>query len=253
VSGVKLLDEVIEAHGGLDRYRSANEISARVRCGGWAFVMRFQRGALADFTGTVSTSEPRAVLSPYPKPGQQGVLEGEKVRIESSEGETLAERDRPREAFRSFRRNVWWDDLDLLYFAGYALWGYLSAPFVFTNPGFEVQEVEPWREDAESWRGLRVLFPESIPAHSREQLYYFDGNGLIRRNDYTAEVFSSWAKAAHYCWDHESFSGLVVPTRRKAMPRRRNGRPLTGVTVVWLQFGDVKLAPASGRTSAPGS
>jgi hypothetical protein len=233
-----LLAEAVEAQGGA-AYDGASEITARVRCGGWAFPMRFKRGALSNFTGTVSTSEPRTVLSPYPGPGRRGVFDRGAVRIETDAGEVVAERSDPRPAFRRFRRNIWWDDLDLLYFGGYALWGYLNAPFMFRRPGFELEEIEPWREDGESWRGLRVRFPDDIPAHSREQLYYFDDRGLIRRNDYTAEVFGSWAKATHYCWDHERFDGLVVPTRRKAMVRRRSGKPLRQAVVVSIAIDEV--------------
>lgn len=235
----ELLERAIDAHGGSERFDSIDEISARLRCSGWAFVLRFQRGTLADFTGTVSTREPRAVLAPYPGPGRRGVFEPDSVRIESDSGEVIAERSNPRAAFRSFRRNLRWDDLDLLYFAAYALWGYIAAPFVFKRPGFEVEETEPWREDGEVWRGLQVHFPEDVPAHSREQRFYFDDRGLIRRNDYTAEVFGSWAKAAHYCWDHKEYSGLVVPTRRRVMPRRRSGKPLRPITLVSIAIDDL--------------
>jgi hypothetical protein len=240
VAAEELLRRSIEAHGGLSRYESASELTVRMRVTGWAFVMRFQRGAFADITGTVSTAEPRTVLSPYPGPGRCGVLERNRVRIESDSGVTLAERAEPRKAIRSFRRNFWWDDLDLLYFGGYALWGYMAAPFVFQRPGYEIEETDPWREDGEVWDGLRVRFPEGVPAHSREQTYYIDRQGLIRRNDYTAEAFGSWAKATHYCWDHRDFSGLVVPTRRKAMPRRRNGKPVRAIGLVSIAIDDVK-------------
>jgi hypothetical protein len=241
VSANDLLAETIEAHGGA-AYGGAMEITARVRCGGWAFPMRFKRGALSDVTGTVSTSEPRAIFSPHPGPGRRGVFDRGDVRIETDTGEVLEERSDPREAFSSFRHNIWWDDLDLTYFGGYALWGYLNAPFMFRRPGFEIEEVEPWSENGETWRGLRVRFPEDVPGHSREQLYYFDDSGLIRRNDYTAEVFGSWAKAAHYCWEHERFDGLVVPTRRKALVRRRSGKPLRQAVVVSIAIDDVELA-----------
>jgi hypothetical protein len=241
MSAADLLEQAIEAHGGLGRFTSAKTVTAHLGTGGWAYAMRFQRGALSDFSGTVSTSEPRAVLSPYPKDGQRGVLEGGRVRIESADGTVVAERSSPRAAFGSFRHNLWWDDLDLLFFASYALWGYLSAPFMLTRPGFEVFDAEPWSEGGETWRALRVRFPEDVPAHSREQTYYFDERGLIRRNDYTAEVFGQWAKAAHYCWDHKDFSGLVVPTRRKAMPRRRNGKPVERIGLVSIRIHDLKL------------
>jgi hypothetical protein len=240
VAAEELLAEAIEAHGA-SAYDGAAEITARVRCGGWALPMRFKRGAFSDFTGTVSTSEPRAVFSPHPGPGRRGVFDRGAVRIETDSGDALAERSNPRPAFRSFRHNIWWDDLDLMYFGGYALWGYLNAPFMLRLPGFEVEETEPWREDGETWRGLRVRFPDDFPSHSREQLYYFDERGLLRRNDYTAEVFGSWARATHYCWGHERFDGLVVPTRRRAMPRRGNGKPVRQVAVVTLAIDDVAV------------
>jgi hypothetical protein len=240
LGATELLAEAVEAHG-VSAYDRATEITARVRCGGWAFPLRFKRGAFSDMVGTVSTREPRAVISPYPAPGRRGILDRDAVRIENDAGEVVAERSDARAAF-NFRRNIWWDDLDLLYFGGYALWGYLNAPFMFRRPGFELEEIEPWSEDGESWRGLRVRFPEGIPAHSREQRYYFDERGLLRRNDYTAEVFGSWAKAANYCWDLEPFDGLVVPTRRRVMPRRRNGKPLRPVAVVTIAISDVVLA-----------
>jgi hypothetical protein len=239
VAAEELLQRSIEAHGGLSRYESTSAFTVHLRATGWAFLMRMQRGAFADITGTVSTTEPRTVLSPYPGPGRRGILEQGRVRIESESGETLAERDEPRKELRSFRRNFWWDDLDLLYFGAYALWGYMAAPFVFLRPGYEIDEAEPWRENGEVWSGLRVRFPEGVPAHSREQTYYLDGQGLIRRNDYIAEAFGSWAKAAHYCWDHRDFKGLVVPTRRKAMPRKRNGKPRRAIGLVSIAIDDV--------------
>jgi len=242
VTADELLERSIEAHGGLARYESASEITVAMHVTGWALAMRFKRGAFANITGTVSTAEPRTVLSPYPGPGRRGVLEGNRVRIESDDGEVLAERAEPRAALGSFRRNFWWDHLDLLYFGGYALWGYIAAPFVFRRPGFEVEEADPWRENGETWNGLRVRFPADVPAHSREQVYYLDEHGLIRRNDYTAEVFGSWAKSAHYCAEHRDFSGLVVPTRRRVMPRRKNGKPLRPVKIIAIAIDEVTLA-----------
>jgi hypothetical protein len=236
-----LLQRAIEAHGGAERYRSAREMLAHVSSGGFAFTMRMQRGALANFEGRVSTEEPRSVLSPYPKAGQRGIFESDRVRIESEDGKLLSERRNPRAAFRGLRHNFWWDDLDLLYFAGYALWGYLNEPFLFLRSGFVVREIDPWQENGERWRRLEVDFPPNVPNHSRRQVFHFDERGLLRRLDYTAEVFGSWAKAAHYCSDHKELSGLMVPTRRRVFPRRRNGRPRPRPTIVWIDVHDLEL------------
>jgi hypothetical protein len=236
----ELLHRAIEAHGGQERFDATHRISADLRLKGWAFPMRFQRGAFADYTGTVSTKEPRAVLAPHPEPGKRGVFENGDVRIETDDGRVIEERKNARAAFGG-RRNIWWDDLDLLYFGGYALWGYVVAPFIFTRPGFEVEEIEPWREREEEWPGLRVRWPETLPAHSREQLYYFGPDGLIRRNDYTAEVFGRWAKATHYCWDYRDFAGIKIPKRRVAMPRGPGGRPVRAVGIVRIAIDDVRV------------
>jgi hypothetical protein len=153
----------------------------------------------------------------------------------------LSERTDPRAAFGG-RRNLWWDDLDLLYFGGYALWGYVVAPFIFARDEYAIEEEEPWQEDGETWEGIRVIFPDDVPAHSRVQSYWFGPDGLIRRNDYTAEVFGGWAKAAHYCWDYREFSGFMVSTRRRAMPRGPGRRPLRRIAVVTIAIDDVRAA-----------
>ncbi len=237
-----LLDEAVAAHGG-GTYDAASEIEADVACSGWAFVLKRQRGALSNFTGSVSTWEPRVVLSGYPEPGKRGVLAHGDVRIEDEDGQVLAERQNPRACFKG-RRNLWWDDLDLLYFGAYALWGYLNAPFLFRAAAYEAEEIDPWRENGETWRGLRVRFPEDVPAHSREQRYYFGDDGLLRRNDYTAEVIGGWARATHYCWEHRDFDGLVVPTHRKALPRGPRGRPVRGFVLVDIRISGVRARVA---------
>jgi hypothetical protein len=241
VAAQELVDKAIEAHGGIARFQSVGEVSVRLRCGGFAFAMRFQRGALAEVEARVATSEPRIVISSYPEPGKRGVFERDAVRIESDDGTLIEQREDPRAAFRGLRHNIWWDDLDLLHFAGYALWNYMSTPFLFSRPGFELTEVDPWEEQGAPWRRLHVSFPDDIPTHSREQDFYFDDQGLLRRLDYTAEVFGGRAKAAHYCWDHKPFDGLIIPTRRRVFPRKRNNRPRRQPTLVWLEIQDVYL------------
>lgn len=240
-----LVDKAIAAHGGLDRFRSLGEISVRMRCGGSAFAIRFQRGAFARVEASVTTGEPRTVLYSYPEPGKRGVFEPDAVRIESEDGAVIEQRDDPRAAFRGFRHNLWWDKLDLLHFGGYALWNYIATPFVFARPGFELTELDPWEENGERWRRLRVRFPDDVPTHSPEQDFYFDDQGLLRRLDYTAEVFGGWAKAAHYCGEHRDFEGLVVPTRRKVLPRKRNNRPRARPTLVWIEIEDVRSRAAA--------
>jgi hypothetical protein len=230
-----LLDLAIAAQGGMDRWRQLRALRVRFSTGGLLFTAKGQRRALDDVEGIVDLSRPRTSLFPYPAPGQRGVFEPERVWFESDRGELLEERQQPRAAFGRVRQRLWWDQLDVLYFAGYALWNYMTLPFLLARPGFVLDEIEQWTEGDERWRRLQVTFPADVPTHSPRQVFYFDARGLLRREDYTADIVTARARAAHYCFDHQAFAGLVMPTRRRVVPRRADGRALAGPTLAWLQ------------------
>lgn len=78
---------------------------------------------------------------------------------ETIDGIVLSSRDNPREAFRGHNAASVWDALHLAYFTSYALWTYLSLPFLYAGAGFIVEEIQPWYEDGEEWRRLKVSFP----------------------------------------------------------------------------------------------
>ncbi|MGH2723517.1 MAG: hypothetical protein ACRDI0_04485 [Actinomycetota bacterium] len=167
------------------------------------------------------------------------MFEPDRVRIESGDGDIVVDRPDPRAAFRGIRHTLWWDHLDVLYFAGYALWNYLNAPFLLLRPGIEARELEPRDDHGEVLRRLEVGFPPDVPTHSRRQVFHFDGSGLLRRLDYTAEVFGGWARAAHHCDGHRDAGGLVVATRRRVVPGGRRGSALPFPTLVWIRLDEV--------------
>lgn len=233
--------ESIDAHGGPERWRSIQELIVSGSSGGASFSVKHQGKTLRKLKAHISPEEQRVVFVPFPEAGGRGVFDKGGVRIESDGNEVVVERPDARGAFRGLRHQLWWDELDLLYFCGYALWTYLTIPFVLAEPGFDVRELEPWAEGGETWQRIGVRFPSEIHTHSRDQILYFDQNGLVRRHDYTSEVFGAWAKAAHYPFDHQTFDGVVVPTRRRVFLRRRDNHPLTAVTLVWIDIETVRL------------
>ena len=233
---VDIIEQAIAAHGGADLWEGASEVSVQISSGGLAFASKFQGHAVRDVEARISVDGQHVVLTPYPGPGQRGVLDEDgTVRVETDEGELVEARPNARSAFGDLRHKFWWDRLDILYFATYAIWTYVSTPFVFTREDYQVIELDPWVENGEPWRRLAVTFPEHVHTHSREQVFYLDANGLIRRHDYTAEPIAGWAKAAHYCFDHRSFGGLVVPTRRRVYPRKPNNQHRSGPLLVWIE------------------
>jgi hypothetical protein len=239
---IDVVEQAVAAHGGLDRWENAEEISVQISAGGLAFASKLQGHAVRDVQARIATRGQRVIFTPYPTPGHRGVfLEDGTVRIETDGGEIVQERKNARGAFRDLRHKLWWDRMDILYFGTYAIWTYMSTPFVFVREDYLVRELDPWVEDGERWRRVAVTFPEHVHTHSREQVFHIDDAGLIRRHDYTAEPIGGWAKAAHYCLDHQSFDGLVVPTRRRVYPRKPNNERRAHPRLVWI---DVSSATA---------
>lgn len=238
-----LLDDVIAAHGGAQRWQSVSSITARGRLGG-LLPKRFAGNKLAHFTVEVRTAEPHSVLHDFPRTGLRAVFDRGEVRIEDHTGEPLGTRTDPRAKFfglSGFRRNLAWDPLDVAYFAGYAFWNYLTAPLLLTRSDVTVTEGEPWQESGQHWRRLLTTFPTRIDTHCRQQTFYVDAAGLIRRHDFLAEPIGAWASAALYCSRHREFDGLIVPTQRRVLPRGPGARVLRRPTLLALDFDDIEV------------
>ncbi|MEW6587413.1 MAG: hypothetical protein AB1442_17620 [Nitrospirota bacterium] len=237
----ELLRKAIQAHGGLEKWLSMFEFDIRARSGGIALPLRFQPAAFKSYRASISTTEPRTIVIPYPSGDQKGVFEGDTVKILDHSGQIIGERKNPRRMFKRLRRKFYWDDLDALYFGGYALWNYLNLPFLLAVPDIKVKEIEPWEENGKVLRRLHAVFPDDMPTHCKEQVFYFDSDYLLFRHDYTAEVFGTWAKAAHYSWNHKNFGGLFIPVRRRVYPRKSSGHPLLLITLVAIDIDEVRL------------
>jgi hypothetical protein len=228
-----LLDRVVSAHGGLDRWRRLHRLTFRIAIGGALLAVKGRSPRRRSLDVDVDPHRVHAVLRPYPRAGCRGVFEPDRVTIESEAGDVVAERPVVRGPDGRVPRKLVWNDLDLLYFLGYAVWNYAVTPFVFTWPGFECREGSSWREpDGASWQTLYVRYPPGVPTHCRDQVFYFDARGWLCRLDYTADVIGSFARGAHYCTAPREFAGLVVPTRRVVYPRRADRRPVRFVRVM---------------------
>jgi hypothetical protein len=131
--------------------------------------------------------------------------------------------------------------LNLAYFSGYAMWNYLTTPFIFAQPGFKTEEIEPWHEDGERRRRLKVIFPDHIATHCTEQIFHVDGDGLIRRMDYSAPV-AGGALTAHYLSDHKDFSGIKVATKRRALRRKPDDTAVPDPVFVAIDIADIRFS-----------
>lgn len=238
-----LIDKSIDAHGGLEPWNRVRKISALAVPDGAALHLRGQAAFAKNPTRvTIETRNERTTFDPFLAPGQIGVFEPFRTAVEKPDGTVLEELMNPRESFEPGTR---WSAPQLAYFAGYALWTYLTLPFSLLNDGVQCEELAPWSEDGQIWRAVKVSFPPSYVTHSTEQVLYFDDHGFIRRHDYSVDI-AAGGTAAHYLYDHQEFDGIIFPTRRRIYPRGPDEQPNKEVVIMAVDLCDFEL---SGVTS----
>jgi hypothetical protein len=217
-----LLREVLDAHGGLDRWSNVKTLTLRLNVGGPFWGIRGFKDAFLDETMEIDVRRQHAVFTPWVAPGQNLTYEPDRVTLRAAGGGTVAELADPRPSYVGYDVYSPWTALQVGYFLGYAMWDYLTTPYLFTYPGVQTREIQPWGEDGQTWRRLHVTFPDTITTHTKEQVFYFGDDGLLRRLDYSVDV-NAGAPVAHYTRDSKTFDGLVFPTRRLVYPRNPDG------------------------------
>ena len=237
----KLAEIAINAHGGLKRWREFNRLSARQLVGGVLWPMKSHDAIINDAQITVELHHEWASHHPFTKGDLHSVFEPTRVAIESKSGGVLYERHNPRDSFEGHTRETPWDVLQLAYFAGYAMWTYLTTPFLFALPGVESEEIDPWQENGATWRCLRVTFPDTIATHCKQQDFYFDDSGLLQRHDYDVEIAGS-SPAAHYVYNHNVIDGIIVPMSHRVFIRQPDNRPLDEPIIVSLDLENVTFS-----------
>jgi hypothetical protein len=168
----KLLKFALEAHGGLNAWNRMQSLHANVSIGGSLWDLK-QLPGLFENTSVSLKLGYQYVITHLRDVGERIVFTPNQVSLESESGDTLDTRMDPRLAFTGQSAGAKWDKLHAGYFCSYALWGYLTTPFLYTYPGFDAREVEPWYENGERWRVLQVTFPEGYATHTRTQYSYF--------------------------------------------------------------------------------
>jgi hypothetical protein len=149
--------------------------------------------------------------------------------------------ENPRAPFAGQVRETPWDDIHFAYFASEALWTYLTTPFLYTYPGFVTEELAPWRENDEVWRPLKVTFPNSVSSHTREQVSYFEKNGLLCRHEYTVDILGG-ATGLNYAANYKEFNGMMVPTRRRVYAYGADKRKVSEPLLVAIDMNEVSFS-----------
>lgn len=236
-----LLNKALNAHGGLDRWNSYPRIEASMDVGGLLWQQKGHAETVAQTHYTAKLHRQEATLHAFGGPTRRVEFSPERLQWIDESGHVLDQRDQPRRSFEEHTNEAPWDLFHTAYFNSYALWTYLTQPFLYTYPGIELEELEPWKEGGETWRRLLVTFPDTIATHTRQQISYFDADCLIRRHDYAVDVLGG-ARGCQYIDAFEEVGGIVIPRKRRVYPLGDDNRPHLPALLVSIDINEVVLA-----------
>ena len=99
----ELLDSVLRAHGGVDRWNRFEEISAVLVTGGGLMPMKGINLDPMPLGGTATIHHESTIITPFGKPDQRMVFTPQCVLVETSSGTIVAERSNPEKRLRGTR------------------------------------------------------------------------------------------------------------------------------------------------------
>jgi hypothetical protein len=236
-----LLRFSLEAHGGLRRWNEFTTLNAELSIGGAIWDAKQQPGLLMDKVFEIDTHAERVMITPFTAADRRSVFVPARLAIETLDGNIVESRGDPEAAFVGQTLETPWNKFHVAYFASEALWTYLTSPFLYTYPGFESEEIDPWHENGEVWRRLKVTFPAHIASHTTTQITHFGPDFLMRRHDYTVDILGG-ASGANYVSDYREFQGIRMPTKRRIYAYDQNGQKVPEPLLVSLDFGQMTFS-----------
>lgn len=221
-----LLNTMLDASGGLERWQNTKSLYLYGHMGG--FMMRIKSIFRPKIFGLLQTNrhleiflqEQKLIFHDFPKKGYQSIYDHGDARIVNENGQIVSERKNARRTFFEYYgilRTFYWDELDFIYFLGYMLWTYFTAPYLFTMPGVKSYEIAPiFNKKGQKFRVLEAVFPDSLPAHSQTQQYLIDDRGLNVEMRYHLAIGGLYKfRFHHFITQYEDIDGLQIAIRRR--------------------------------------
>lgn len=235
----ELIEEVVEMHGGWERWARVHRIRAQLSLGGFIFSSHRQPAAFRELEVIVSPRAPSVLLRGFGGEGYAGRWTPRRAQLINPDGALIADRLNPRSSFTQFKKNFAWDALDVVYFTGYSLWNYLSFPFQLDTPDVKLTEFRA--PDASSLDKLTAQFDHRLPTHSIQQTYHFNERRQLVRHDYTVDVIGALARVSNVGLTNEAVAGLRFYTRHEARLRLGQSTLPPFPTLLWFALDDLEV------------
>src|SRR5271155_4894896 len=240
VSTSGLLDLAVNAHGGLGRWNKVRAIKVAASITGGIWWVKGKGDFLKNVVLTAETGKERLTVE-FPGQDKRAIFEPNRVVIETADGKLIDARDDPEKSFQGQQRETPWDDIHVIYFVGEALWTYLNIPFLYTHEGFASEEIASIQVEGETWRRLKVTFPDNVKSHTREQVSCFGPDGLLRRHDYTVDILGG-ATGLNYASEYRDVDGIIIPAKRRIFAYEGDYQLVKEPLLVAIDMGEISLA-----------
>jgi hypothetical protein len=236
----ELLSLAIKAHGGQDRWDKVTSVEVAASITGAIWHVKSKPDVLRNVVMTADTRVER-LTTLFVGQDRRSAFEPDRVVIEKRDGTLIEARDNPEASFEGQQLDTPWDDIHVAYFSGEALWTYLNTPFLYARDDFSSEEISPIEADGETWRRLKVTFPDTVKSHTREQISCFGPDGLLRRHDYTVDILGG-GTGLNYASGYEDVDGIIVPTRRRVYAYEGDYQLVPEPLLVAIDLTDIKLS-----------
>jgi hypothetical protein len=231
-----LLELAVTAHGGIHRWNQIDRIKVNASITGGIWYVRGKPDALKDVIIEADAHRQHLTMDFLGK-SKRSIFEPNRVVIEE-QGRELQSRDHPATSMKGKTLETPWDDADVAYFSGEALWTYLTIAFLYTYPGVTTEELTPWEENGEKWRRLKVTFPENIVSHNRVAI-------SARMDCYGGTTTQSTNYASNY---RNVDDGIIFPTTRRVFAYDVSQNKVPDPLLVAIDMGEITLTQPLGTS-----
>ncbi|MCW2516603.1 MAG: hypothetical protein JWR11_5645 [Mycobacterium sp.] len=235
-----LLSAVLDAHGGLERWRQLDRVEATIVSGGGLWAVKGQPQDPTPRRMSAALHREWASVRPFGADDQKTDFTPQRIAIEKLDGRLVSEQLDPRQSFAGHDFSTPWNPLQRAYFNGYALWTYLTTPFLLAMDDVAVREIDSVSDGGETWRGLQAVFPPQIASHSRVQEFYVGDDYRMRRHDYRVDVAGGFP-AVQYVSGIVETDGIRLPTIRRAYRADANNCALKDQLMVAIDLSDISF------------
>ena len=176
-----LLDDAIEASGGLARWNKLQRFTLHLSIKGTLFSRIGRARQFKDLIAEGSTQAQSVRFTGLTRGEKSGTYQPDSVTIENLDGQVLRTWLNPSLEFLDHTDDPLADDLHLVFFCGFSIWNYLTTPFLLARPDVTVEELSPWTGERPDVEAPARIFPSGYR-------HFISGTDLLFRRELPAKA-----------------------------------------------------------------